>query len=75
MARIQILELPSEQIGDTYRTPFAIVIDQVESESLQTSTGVTFRTLTELTQREADSIARSVGAVGAVLAACTLEVG
>lgn len=74
MARIQILELPSEQVGEVFRTPFAIVIDQVESETIATSTGVEFRTLTELTQSEADTIARNVGAVGAVLASCTLDI-
>ena len=74
MARIQILELPSEQVGEVYRVPFALVIDQVETEDRQTSTGVKFRTMTELTQAEADTIARKVGAVGAILTACTLDV-
>lgn len=75
MARIQILELPMVHLGEVSKTPFAIIIDQVDTETTSTSTGVEFRTFSELTQAEADKMAREVGAVGAILVACTLEVG
>ena len=79
MARIKILELPSEEVGGVYRTPFALVIDQVETETneIMDAFNRVIRTTTtaELTQAEADIIARNVGAVGAILTACTLEIG
>ena len=74
MARIQILELPTQVVGEVVNTPFAIIIDQVETETLTTSTDVSFRTMSELTQTEADTIGRNLGAVGVVLAACTLDI-
>ena len=79
MARIQILELPSEEVGGVYRTPFALIIDQVETDTTEIrgypETVIRTTTATELTQAEADTIARNVGAVGAILTACTLEIG
>lgn len=74
MARIQILELPSQVVGEIVRTPFALVIDQVDTETINTHSGANVRTLTELTQDEANAMAKSVGAEAALLAACTLDV-
>lgn len=75
MARIQILELPTLVVGDTVSTPFALVIDQVESEEIVGIQGdVAFRTVAELTQHEADNLATRLGAVGAILVRCTLDV-
>lgn len=61
MARIKILELPSDVVGEFVRTPFAIVIDQAP-------------TTLELTQEAADQIAERIGAAGAILVGGTLEV-
>lgn len=33
MARIQVLELPSEVVGDIVRTPFVLIIDEADAES------------------------------------------
>ena len=33
MARIQILELPSDVVGDEIRSRYAVILDQVESHS------------------------------------------
>jgi hypothetical protein len=74
MASIQILELPTQSVGEVYRTPFAIVIDQVESETLDAIGGENIRTDYEFTQTEADAMAKNIGAVGAVLTARTLDV-
>jgi hypothetical protein len=77
MARIQILELPSVVVGEDISYPFAVVIDQVETETTQivTSLGpLSSNRVSELTQSEADAIARNVGAVGAILTAITLDV-
>jgi len=73
MARIKVLELPSKVIGELIETPFALIIDQVEREELTTFDGDAVQVAFELTQAEADQIARSVGARGAVLTACTLD--
>lgn len=79
MARIQILELPSQQVGDYYRTPFALVIDQVASETTEVhghgdTQPIRVETTAELTQEEADALATRVGAVGAILTACSLDI-
>ena len=74
MARIQILELPMKHVGEYSQTPFAIVIDQVETEETTTFDQSVVLTTPELTQTEADGIAERLGAVGAILTACTLEV-
>ena len=74
MARIQILELPTQVVGEKVRTPFALIIDQVETETLPTYDDVSVHTTSELTQTEADTIGRNLGAVGVVLASCTLDV-
>lgn len=34
MTRIQILELPSEQVGEVYRTPFVLVFDQLDGDAV-----------------------------------------
>jgi hypothetical protein len=74
MARIQILELPSEVVGEVVKTPFALVIDQVETEEISTFAEDVIRNTSELTQDEADTIARNIGAVGTILTRCTLDV-
>jgi hypothetical protein len=33
MARIQVLELPAQVVGDFVKTPFVLVIDQVSEDS------------------------------------------
>lgn len=74
MARIQILELPSQVVGEIVRAPFALVIDQVDTETINTHSGANVRTLTELTQDEANAMAKSVGAEAAILATFTLDI-
>ena len=74
MARIRVLELPMKHVGEYSETPFAIVIDQVELDDHSTFEGDAIRPTAELTQDEADQIASRIGAVGAILTACTLEV-
>jgi hypothetical protein len=75
MARIRILELPMEHVGEVSKTPFAIVIDQVDTEEVTSFDQHVVLKTSELTQDEADTMARNVGAVGAILTACTLEIG
>lgn len=44
MARIQVLELPSVEAEDgKYQTPFALIIDQAESEKAESVGGETIR--------------------------------
>ena len=74
MARIQILELPSQVVGEVVRTPFALVIDQVDTEGIINHSGDNVRTLSELTQDEANAMAKSVGAEAAILATFTLDI-
>lgn len=64
MARLRVLELPAKVLGEYVEIPFALVIDRVEMEGQDA----------ELNQDEADSIAGRVGAVAAILTACTLDV-
>lgn len=77
MARIQILELPTQVLGEAVSTPFAIVIDQVCTETTEMrgsdNSLIGKETQSELTQSDADRIAKTVGAVGAILSACTLD--
>lgn len=74
MARIRVLELPMQHVGDVSQTPFAIVIDQVEVEEARGFGDQAVPAAAELTQHEADQIAARIGAVGVILTACTLEV-
>lgn len=74
MARIQILELPTIVAGDLVKTPFALVIDQVETEDTASVQGDVVRTSAEITQAEASEFASRVGAVGAILVRCTLDI-
>ncbi len=74
MARIQILELPTIVAGDLVKTPFALVIDQVETEDTASFQDDVVRTSAEITQAEASELASRVGAVGAILVRCTLDV-
>ncbi|MEQ6899011.1 hypothetical protein [Microbacterium sp. KR10-403] len=43
MARIQVLELPVVGVGEAWRTPFALVIDQAESAAVETIDGTQVR--------------------------------
>lgn len=74
MARIQILELPTIVAGDLVKTPFALVIDQVETEDTASFQDDVVRTSAEITQAEASELASRVGAIGAILVRCTLDV-
>ena len=74
MARIQILELPTIVAGDLVKTPFALVIDQVETEDTASVQDDVVRTSAEITQAEASELASRVGAVGAILVRCTLDI-
>lgn len=74
MARIQILELPTIVAGDLVKTPFALVIDQVETEDTASFPDDVVRTSAEITQAEASELASRVGAVGAILVRCTLDI-
>lgn len=58
MARIQVLELPADVVGEAVRTPFAIVIDQLAADEIV----------------DTQSVADKLGAVGVILHAGTLDV-
>jgi hypothetical protein len=62
MARIQILELPSKQVGEYYETPFAIVIDGYDD------------TDTPVTPALRDEIAAQTGAAGVIFSVVPLDV-
>ncbi len=74
MARIQILELPTIVAGNLVKTPFALVIDQVETEDTASFQDDVVRTSAEITQAEVSELASRVGAVGAILVRCTLDI-
>lgn len=74
MARISILELPTQSVGEVYHTPFVLVIDQVESQGLETYSGDTIVKVDELNQAQADAWAEQAGAVAALLTNATLDI-
>lgn len=74
MARISILDLPTQVLGDAVSTPFVLVIDQVESESIEAFNGDTVAKMQEITPVEAAHWAAQAGAVGVILASGTLDI-
>ncbi|TFD58047.1 hypothetical protein E3T43_07310 [Cryobacterium sp. Hh7] len=74
MARIQILELPSEVVGEYVRTPFAIVIDQVETEQIPTSIHGVSSTEYSISRADSEGIKAATGAGGVILSTTTLDV-
>jgi hypothetical protein len=72
MARIQILELPSDVVGEAVHTPFAIVIDQVEASAVETYAGEVVRSTSEPIDH--DAIKAATGAVGVIVHTGTLDV-
>lgn len=74
MARIRILELPMVELGEYMKTPFSIIIDQLEGEQFRDGVGTVLQTFpTEMSQEEADRIAHDMGAVSAILVQGTLD--
>ena len=73
MARIQILELPMQFLGDAGMAPFALVIDQMDSEALRDYNNDLLCTKTEISQAEADNMAKMIGAVGAIATSATIN--
>lgn len=59
MARIQILELPTEVVGEFVRTPFALVVDQMDARDVV---------------HEVDEFRKMIGAAGALVTSDTIEV-
>lgn len=73
MARIQVLELPTEVVGDATHTPFAIVIDQVEvTAEVQAYDGTALRHHVEPSDDAA--IKDATGAVGVIIHSGILDV-
>ena len=74
MARIQVLELPMVEVDGVMTTPFSIVIDNLDTVEMLTSTGISFLSINGgPTQAQADQIAREMGAVSAIIYAATLD--
>lgn len=81
MARIQILELPSEQVGEFFSTPFVVIIDRLESEeTLVTFEGTKIAApsgmdeMTVITE-VAGQIKEATGAKGIIVYPGEIEVG
>ncbi|MBF4603750.1 hypothetical protein [Curtobacterium sp. VKM Ac-2884] len=73
MARIQVLELPSDVVGEAVHTPFVIVVDQVEVEARVES--VDEQLIHEIREPiNADAIKAASGAVGVIVHTGTLDV-
>lgn len=70
MARIQILELPTEVAGEYVRTPFVIIIDQVEVKAKVESLDA--QLLRETI--DTDAIKAATGAEGVIVHTGTLDV-
>ncbi len=71
MARIQILELPTRVVGEFVETPFALIVDGVEGETVANVGGDTVRT--RLT-KSWDGAAKVIGAVGAIVSDEPIEI-
>lgn len=71
--RIQILELPTVPDGDDYRTPFALIIDQVDVEEITTLGGEAVRS-EHPEMAGVSRLAEQVGASGVLLTGETVEV-
>jgi hypothetical protein len=67
MARIQILELPTEHHGDDMTTPFLLVVDQCEPQRIPLSEGVTW-------QDPWQAVADQAGARGVIVVPDTIEI-
>lgn len=73
MARIQVLELPSQVVGEIVRTPFVIVVDQVEVVAdVEAYDGTAIRHTVEPV--DADAIKAATGAEGVIVHTGTLDV-
>ncbi len=73
MARIQVLTLSSQEQNGYTNYPFALVIDQVEHESINSAEGgVIAEVSTEFFDKE--SIVKATGATGVIVANGTLDV-
>jgi hypothetical protein len=74
--RIQILELPSKQVGEYYETPFAVVIDRCDSEVIRSWGGET-----EIVSKrspgalKADDIKDALGAQAVLVFSEDVEIG
>lgn len=73
MARLRILELPLQVLGEYTTTPFAVIIDQVETRYDTANDDPEPPLVAELTQDGADHIAHQLGAVAAVVLAGTID--
>lgn len=72
--RIQILELPLDTAGEFTRTPFALIIDQIEQNSITTHDGNEVRTDLEANVEALHGFGVQIGAVGTLCTAETIEV-
>jgi hypothetical protein len=73
VARIQVLELPTEVDGDNVRTPFALIIDQVDSETIDAMTGDTIRQTIDADQVTLANFAADVKAEALIVYPGTLD--
>jgi hypothetical protein len=78
MARIRILELPLQVVGEMSRTPFALIVDQVATDHDTSDTfdeHVAVLTVNaEISQEQIDAFAATIGAAGALVTSATLDV-
>lgn len=72
MARIQILELPTEVVGEFVKTPFVLVVDQVCLEKVENLGQTLF--LEEVPSEMVEQLAKQVGAAGVITTQGTLDV-
>lgn len=72
--RIQILELPLDIEAEFTRTPFALIVDQIEQNSITTPDGNEVRRDLEANVEAFQQFGEQIGAVGTLCAAETIEV-
>lgn len=74
MARIKILELPTQVLGEAVSTPFVVIVDQVESESTYVSGSVEPIRTDIVDPVPVTEIERTTGAQGVIVYPGTLDI-
>jgi len=72
--RIQILELPLDTAGEFSRTPFALIVDEIEQNIITTSDGNEVCRDLEVAAESLQQFGEQIGAVGTLCTAETIEV-
>ncbi|WP_394254721.1 hypothetical protein [Pseudoclavibacter helvolus] len=77
MARIQILELPADVVGEFVKTPFVLIVDRVETDEDGVRTyaeTVVVPAQSEISDDQVKRLAEQIGAAGWITTSGTLDV-